>query len=110
NIVNIVSVGKLNKVKGYDRLIAVAAKLKKDAINFNLVIVGEGDERKNLEKLISENQLENQVKLIGFHQNPYKYISKSDLFVSSSRSEGFSSVVVESVILEIPVLTTETAG
>lgn len=110
NVLNIISVGKLNKVKGYDRLISVMGKIKNDGINFNLIIVGEGAERENLEKIIQDNELENKVKLIGFHVNPYKFIDKSDLFVSSSLSEGFSSVVAESIILGIPVLTTETAG
>src|SRR5690606_8339000 len=110
NVLNIISVGKLNKVKGYDRLISVMGKLKNDGINFNLIIVGEGEERENLEKIIQDNDLENKVKLIGFYVNPYKFIDKSDLFVSSSLSEGFSSVVAESIILGIPVLTTETAG
>lgn len=108
--INIISVGKLNKVKGYDRLILALAKLKKEKIDFNLVIIGEGDEREDLEKLIKKNQLEENIKLIGFDQNPYRYISKSDLFVSSSHSEGFSSVVAESLILGVPVLTTNTAG
>src|SRR5690606_21440388 len=110
NFLNIISVGRLTKVKGFDRLISVMSKLKNDGINFNLVIVGEGVERENLKKIIQDNELGNKVKLIGFHVNPYKFINKSDLFVSSSLSEGFSSVVAESIILGIPVLTTETAG
>src|SRR5690606_27495346 len=48
NVLNIISVGKLNKVKGYDRLISVMGKLKNDGINFNLIIVGEGEEREKI--------------------------------------------------------------
>lgn len=106
----ICSVGKLNRVKGYDRLISVLAKLKQEGFGFNLVLVGEGPERATLESLITKNKLEKNVNLVGHQENPYKYISQSDLFVSSSHSEGFSSVVAESIILGIPVLTTATSG
>lgn len=108
--VKLCSVGSLTKVKGYDRLIRVLGRIKNDCNNFVLHIIGDGPERFLLQQLIKENNLEENVFLLGFKNNPYKYISKSDLFVSASHSEGFSSVVVESVILGIPVITTNTSG
>jgi glycosyltransferase involved in cell wall biosynthesis len=107
---NICSVGKLNKVKGYERLISVVGKLKKEGYQFNLTIVGDGSERQSLEALIEQENLNNTVNLTGHQKNPYKFIADSDLFISSSYSEGFSSVVAESIILGIPVLTTNTSG
>ena len=104
------TVGTLSKVKGFDRLINICQRLKEDGHDFVLNIIGEGTERKYLEQLIVDNQLHEVVNLLGFQSNPYPYIANSDLFVSSSHSEGFSSVVVESVILQKPVITTNTSG
>ena len=46
----------------------------------------------------------------GSKENPYKYVAKADLFVCSSRREGFSTAVSESLVLGIPVVTTEVSG
>lgn len=109
-LIKLCAIGSLHKVKGFDRLIKVLAKIKKEGNDFILTIIGEGPDRSSLEQLIDDNNLEKNVFLIGFKSNPYKYISKSDLFISSSHTEGFSSVVVESVILGVAVITTKTAG
>lgn len=109
-VVNLCSVGKLDKVKGYDRLLRVANRLIKENILFKLNIIGEGVEKKELQKYIDTNRMNKYVNLLGFKDNPYKYIKNSDLFVCSSLSEGYSSVVVESIILETPVITTRCSG
>lgn len=107
----ICSVGKLEHVKGYSRLLSVVSRIKKEiGIHFKLIIVGTGSEEENLKNFIKDNDLEEYIDLIGFDPNPYKYIKNSDLFVCSSYSEGFSSVVVESIILGVPVVTTDCAG
>lgn len=110
NIINMVTVGRLESQKGYDRLIYVLGDLKNDGYSFFLRIVGEGSERKRLEELIAEYNLGNEIRLIGFKENPYPYIKEADLFVCSSRSEGYSTVVTESLIIGTPVLTTECSG
>lgn len=107
---SICSVGKLIDVKGYDRLIRVSNRLIKEGFTFKLYIVGEGKERENLEKYIKSNSISENIILTGFKTNPYKYIVNSDIFVSSSISEGFSSVVVEAILLGVPVITTKCAG
>lgn len=56
-----------------------------------------------------EQNLSN-VTLMGFQSNPYKYVSKMDLFVCSSYREGFSTAVTESIILNVPVITTDVSG
>lgn len=110
DLIQLCAVGTINKVKGFDRLIKVLGRIKNEGNDFILNIIGDGPDRSLLQELIEENNLQNNVFLLGFKSNPYKYISKSDLFVSASHSEGFSSVVVESVILGIPVITTNTSG
>lgn len=108
--INICSVGKLNKVKGYDRLLKVIKRLREESFKFQLTIVGDGPQKKELLDYIEENHLVEYVSLVGFDYNPYKYIARSDLFVCASYSEGFSSVVVESMVLGTPVITTDCAG
>ena len=108
--IKLCTVGTLNKVKGFDRLIQILDRIKMDGNDFILNIIGEGPGRTLLEQLIEKYNLQKNIFLLGFKSNPYKYISKSDLFVSASHTEGFSSVVVESVILGVPVITTKTSG
>lgn len=109
NEFTIISVGRLIPVKGYDDLIRVHADLVKKYPH-KLLILGEGDERINLENLISQLGVENSVELKGFSKNPHKYINSSDIFVSSSKSEGFSLVIGEAIILEKPIVSTNTVG
>ena len=70
----------------------------------------DGRQRKDLEAMIKEEWLDNEIELLGFNNNPYPYIKNADLFVCSSRSEGYSTVITESLILETPVFTTECSG
>lgn len=111
NELNICTVGRLSEEKGYKRLINCFVKLKKEGIsNWHLYILGDGQEKPILENIIKNNDLESQISLLGFQSNPYKYVSKMDLFVCSSYTEAFSTAVSESIILGIPVLTTECSG
>lgn len=106
----IITVGRLVYQKGYDRLLRVHKKLMDDGFDYELLILGEGEERRKLEAYIAENNLEDSVILLGFQNNPYKFMKHADLFVCSSRAEGFSTVVTESTILGIPTITTECSG
>lgn len=110
--VRIISVGKLNKVKGYLRLLSVVNRLiqENESLRIKLIIVGNGPEEEALKNFVEDNNLKEVVQLIGFDSNPYKYIANSDLFVCASYTEGFSSVVVESIILGVPVITTDCPG
>jgi len=108
--ITLCSVGKLESVKGFDRMIRVLARLKENGIFYTWNVIGEGVERSNLEKMVTDYKITNQVLFCGYDNNPYKYIANCDLFVCSSYSEGFSSVVAESIIIGTPVLTTDCAG
>ena len=105
----IITVGRLSVQKGYDRLLKIVKKLNEDNLIFDLWIIGVGSEEEKLKKYIDNNDLEN-VKLLGYQENPYKYIKKADIFVCSSRAEGFSTVVSEAVILGKTIVTTECSG
>lgn len=106
----ICSVGRLVKEKGYDRLLEIHKKLIDESIIHTLWIVGEGEERKKLELYIKKHRLEKTVNLIGYTDNPYKYVKNADIFVSSSRIEGLSSALLEATILEKIIVTTNCPG
>lgn len=104
------TVGRLVKEKGYDRLLEVHNRLINEQIIHTLWIIGEGNERKKLEKYITENRLQDTVNLIGYTINPYKYVKKSDIFICSSRIEGLSSALLEATALEKVIITTDCPG
>lgn len=110
NKFKLISVGRLIPIKGYERLLKCIKKLKEDNLEFELWIVGDGSEKSKLEKYIIENDLNDVVKLLGFQDNPYKYIIECDLFVCSSLAEGFSTVVAEAIILGKAIITTRCSG
>lgn len=108
NELNLVSVGRLHEMKGYDRLIDTIYKLKSDGIfdNVKLRIYGDGPLFETLNQKISDLELTNDIFLMGSVMNPYKYIKNSDLFILSSIYEPFGLVIVESLTLGVPVLAT----
>lgn len=102
----LLSVGRLNNQKGFDIAVKAAKILKDKGIEFLWYILGEGELRENLTKLIEENGLENSFKLTGIKANPYPYIKACDIFVQSSRFEGKSIVLDEAKILCKPCVVT----
>ncbi|MBO4230937.1 MAG: glycosyltransferase [Bacteroidales bacterium] len=105
-----ISIGRLVPQKAFDRLLNVASRLKGEGIAFQLWILGEGPCRGQLERLIREKGLMDLVTLWGFKNNPFPYLSVSDLFVCSSVAEGMSTAVTEAMVLGLPIVTTDCAG
>lgn len=110
NKLTLCAIGRLTEQKGFDRLLEVINKLKEEKLIFELWILGEGEERGKLEHYINKNNLSDFVKLLGFNKNPYKYLSLADIFICSSRAEGFSLVIAEAMVLGIPVISTNCSG
>lgn len=108
--INIIGVGKLLKNKGFHRIIPFIKRYKNLGLNVHFYILGSGPEENNLRNLIKSFHLENDVTLLGYQMNPYKYISKMDLFVCASYAEGFSTAATEALILGVPVCTVEVSG
>jgi glycosyltransferase involved in cell wall biosynthesis len=101
----IISAGRLETVKDYPTLIR-AFKLLRERQDVRLLILGEGAERENLEKLIESLELQDNVWLAGFVSNPFAYMKKASLFVLSSIFEGFGNVIVEAMACGVPVVST----
>lgn len=111
DVVNVVSVGRLNWQKGYDRLLEAIASVKSRGVaNFHVDIIGTGTAREQLEEQLHGLYLEDNVNFIGYLDNPYPYIAHADLFVAPSRTEGLSTVVAEAIALGCPVLATDCSG
>ena len=102
-----ISMGRMVRRKGFDRVIHTAIALKRENIDFVWYILGEGEEKSRLQKMIAENQLEDRVFLPGVFENPFPIISQCDCFVMSSVNEAQPMVLNEALTLHIPVITTD---
>ena len=106
----IVSVGRLVPAKGYDLLIPIISKLIKKGLDIHLYLLGEGSERSKLEQIIKEEKMSNHIHLLGYVKNPYPIMKQMNLFVCSSRSEGYSLVIAEALTLGLPVISMDCSG
>ncbi|KAF5059567.1 Glycosyltransferase Gtf1 [anaerobic digester metagenome] len=102
----ILSAGRLNRQKDYRTLIEAVA-IVRDHVPVRLVILGEGEERRNLERLVDEKQMNDIVSMPGFVNNPFPYMKQADLFVLSSIFEGLPNVLIQSLALGTPVISTD---
>jgi len=108
----IIFVGRLHPVKRVNLLIEAFSLLNKTFPNARLLIVGDGDERKNLEKLVKDLNLEGHVDFVGFqdHEKVLSLMSQSDMIVLPSVIEGNPRVLVEAMMLKVPVVATNVRG
>ena len=106
-ITKIVTVGRLVALKGYDLAIDVARLLDKKGIQFKWYVIGEGPERGNIEELIEKNGLKDKFILLGEKANPYPYMKNCDIYVQTSRFEGFGLSIAEAKILNKVIVTTD---
>lgn len=107
---HLVAVGTLKEIKAFDRLLRIAKRLIDQDYSIHLYILGKGPLKNLFNQFIKENDLINSVTLLGYQTNPYKYIARSDIFLCSSHSEGFSTATTEALILGVPVCTVEVSG
>lgn len=97
------SLGRLHRVKGYDTLLLAAASLRALAVEFDLEIAGEGQERAALERQAAELGLDN-ARFSGFASDPQAFLAGLDLYVQPSRSEGFCIAAHEAMQAGLPVI------
>lgn len=94
-IINIVALGRLNKVKNHHYMLQIARTLKEIGVDFHFYIVGDGDLRDSLASTISELGLEECVSLEGYCDTPEVYLKKCDVLIMPSFSEGLPTVMLE---------------
>lgn len=108
--IRLMAVGTLKKSKGYMRLLSIIKRLHDEKYPVQLYILGIGPLQQEMERYIQANNLQEAVTLLGYQTNPYKYVSKCDLFVCASFAEGFSTAATEALIVGTPVCTVEVSG
>ncbi|MFR5472116.1 MAG: glycosyltransferase, partial [Romboutsia sp.] len=102
----ILTIGRLANQKGYDMALEACKILKEKGIEFKWYSLGIGPLKEEIEKYINENNLENNFKLLGVKSNPYPFIKDCDIYVQTSRFEGFGIAIAEARMLNKPVVTT----
>lgn len=107
----ILTVARLLKdSKGYDILLGAALILKDRGIRFHWYVLGNGDYREEMCRFIESNNLTEQMHLLGSVSNPYPFYRMCDIYVQTSRREGFGLSIAEARLLNCPVVTTEYVG
>ena len=106
----LIAVGTLKQSKGYIRLLQIVRRLRDEQFSVHLYILGVGPLQQEMEEFIHQNKLDDSVTLLGYQTNPYRYISKCDLFVCASFAEGFPTATTEALIVGTPVCTVEVSG
>ena len=101
----LIAAGRLTEQKGFDDLIDIFIKVRK-VINVRLMILGEGELKDHIEKRILSENLYGEVYMAGFVSNPWKYMKLSDLYLSTSKWEGFHLTIAEAMACgTVPVVT-----
>lgn len=102
----VLAVGRLTKQKDFPTLIRAFAQIRSNRLA-RLLILGEGVDRPMLEALVTELGLQDSVSMPGFVDNPYAYMSRSALYVLSSRWEGLPTVLIEALYCGVPIVATD---
>lgn len=106
----IASIGRLSPEKGHVDLIDAIALVKKQGRSVSLVLIGDGPERSNLAEKIRALGLDDIVHLLGYLPQPERFLEDVELTVLPSHTEGLPNVVLESLLMEVPVLATRVGG
>ena len=105
----LINIGRFTLQKAQYKLVKLIRLLVNDGVNVHLLIIGEGEEKKNLQYLIDNYRLNEHITLIPYTDNPYKFMKHSSLFVLPSLYEGFPIVLSEAAALGLPVVGSEKA-
>ena len=108
--IRLLTVGNLSYHKGYDLAVETMALLKKYGCQMRWYVIGEGPERKKLEKMIEKYGLQKDFILLGKRNNPYPYYVQTDLYIHASRFEGKSIAIREAQVLGCAILASDCSG
>lgn len=103
----IITMGRLSEQKGHRNLLKIFSYVKERIKDAQLVILGEGSELETLKNLSIDLGIDKSVHFLNFKKNPYKYLSKADIFVMTSFFEGFPNAMAEAMACGLPVVSTD---
>jgi len=103
----IISIGRFEEQKDFPTLLKVFSKTQGKIKDLRLILIGDGRQRQMLEEMVLKLKLEKYVHFIGWQKNIYPYLAASDLFILSTKYEGFSYVILEAIATGIPVISTD---
>lgn len=100
----LITMGRLIKLKRYDDVIKSLRNLPE---NIELILLGEGEEEKNLKILTKKLDLEGRTHFIGNVKNPFKYLYNADIFILSSETEGFPNSLIEALACNLLIVSSD---
>ena len=100
----ILAIGRLTDIKQFNVIIECYNNSTLKSKNIKLIILGDGENRNSLQQLINELNLKEEVLLLGFKENPYKYMKQAKFLVLCSKFEGFPMVLIESLTCGTPLV------
>ena len=103
----VIAMGRFSKEKNYESLIKAFKETKKKVEEVKLVILGEGEKKILIKRLIKELGLEDDVYLLGRQNNPFKFLAKAKVFVLSSSREGLPCSILEAMACGLPIISTD---
>ena len=103
-------IGRLEDLKGTDRVLEVFNKLQQELSDLHLYYIGSGEQESFLKEEVERLHLQNKVHFLGYQKNPYSILKQAKVLLSLSKQEGFSGAVVEAVTLGIPFVSTNVGG
>ena len=108
--IRVLTVGRLTEQKALDISVQAMKLLKDEGFRIRWYVLGEGEERASLSRLIRKLDLEQDFILLGSSDNPYPYFNQTDIYVHASRREGKSIAVQEAMCLGCPVVLSDCSG
>lgn len=104
------TVGRLNQLKSVDHLLQAVARLRHAGLSVCCLVVGEGEERENLEQLAEKLEVADAIRFAGFQAVPLSWVQAMDICVLCSSKEGFPRVVLEAMLAAKPVVGSDVNG
>lgn len=105
-----ISVARLQKRKGFDMLARAHKRILDEGMPHEVIVIGDGDFRPDVEAVIEELKINGSFKLLGTQKNPYPYIKAADYFILPSKTESYPLIIGETLCLAKPIISTDVGG